>query len=108
MATVSESMVTKLSNLDNQKSGVNIQTEGYTLTLPSSWNGPEETEMFGSTPSHLPSQSPVRKPTPDHPETWYCLEIQVMSTEDGGTTPPPHTPGRCQLWKTWSEMANLA
>ena len=26
---------------------------------------------------------------PDCPETWYCLEIQVISTEDGGTTPPP-------------------
>ena len=26
---------------------------------------------------------------PDHPETWYCLEIQVNSTKDGGATPPP-------------------
>ena len=26
---------------------------------------------------------------PDHPGTWYCLEIQVISTECGGTTPPP-------------------
>ena len=36
-----------------------------------------------------PSQSLVRKPTLDHPETQYCLEIQVISTEEGGTTPPP-------------------
>ena len=28
----------------------------------------------------------------DHPETLYCLEIQVILTEDGGATPPPlHT-----------------
>ena len=28
---------------------------------------------------------------PDCPETQYCLEIQVILTEDGGATPlPPH------------------
>ena len=28
---------------------------------------------------------------PNHPETQCCLEIQVILTEDGGTTPPsPH------------------
>ena len=31
----------------------------------------------------------MRKPTPDCHETQYCLEIQVISTEEGGTTPPP-------------------
>ena len=41
MATVSVSMATKSSDLDDQKTGVNIQTEGHTLTLPSSQNGPE-------------------------------------------------------------------
>ena len=91
MATVSESMATKLSNLDDQKSGVNIQTDGNTVTPPNGWNGPEEVEAFGSTPSHSPLQSLVRKPKPNCPETLYCLEIQVMSTEDGGVTPlPPH------------------
>ena len=90
MATVSMSMATRSSNLDDQKSGVNILTEGHTVTPPSSWNGPEETEAFGSTPHPFsPSQSPVRKPTPDCPETWYCLEIQVTSTEEGRMTPPP-------------------
>ena len=29
---------------------------------------------------------------PDHPESQYCLEIHVTSTEDGGTTSPlPNT-----------------
>ena len=37
---------------------------------------------------HHPCLLP-RKPTPDWPETWYCLEIQVTSTEDERVTPPP-------------------
>ena len=83
------SMATRLIGLDDQKPGVNIQTKGHTLTPPSSQNGPEDPEAFGSTPSHSPSQSSARKPTPDWPETQYCLEIQVTSTKDGGVMPPP-------------------
>ena len=26
---------------------------------------------------------------PDHPKTQYCLEIQVISTKEGGATLPP-------------------
>ena len=107
MATVSESMATKLSDLDDQKSGGNIQTEGHTLTPPSGQNSPEETEAFGNTTSHSPSQSWVRKPAPDHPETQYCLEIQVISTEDWGMTPPlAHLAGTScgrhgPRWQVW-------
>ena len=90
-ATVPTSMATNSSDLDDQKTRVNIQTEGHTLTPPSSQHGPGETEAFGSTPSHSPSQSLARKPAPNHPGTWYSLEIQVISTKDGETTPPtPH------------------
>ena len=54
--------------------------------------GPEETEAFGSTPSCSPSQSPARKQIPDHPETQYCLEIQVTLAKDREIAPPPsHT-----------------
>ena len=85
------SMATRLSDLDDHKPGINIQTEGHTLTPPSIQNGPEDPVVFGSAPSHSPSQSLARKPTPDWPETWYCLEIQVTSTEDERVTPPsPH------------------
>ena len=56
-ATVSMSMTTKTSDLYDQKTGVNIQTEGHTLTPPSGWNGPEETKVFGSTP-------PIYHPSP--------------------------------------------
>ena len=91
MATVFMSMTARLSDLDDQKHGINIQTEGHTLTSPSGQNGPEDPEAFGSTPSHSPSWSPVRKPTPDWPETWNCWEIHVTSTEDDRATPPsPH------------------
>ena len=92
MANISMLMATRSSDLDDQKSGVVIQTESQTFTPPSGWNGPEETEAFGSATSHSQSQSLVRMQMPDCPETWYCLEIQVNFTKDGGTTPPPaHT-----------------
>ena len=69
MASVSMSVATRSSDLDDQKSGVNIQIEAHTLTPLHGWNGPEETEAFGSASSHSPSQSLVRKPTPDHPDS---------------------------------------
>ena len=62
MATVSMSMAGKLSDLDDQKTGAYIHTKGLTLTPPSDQHGPEEIEVFDSTPSCSPSQSPVRKP----------------------------------------------
>ena len=50
------SMAAKSSDLDDLKSGVTIQMEGYTLTPPSGWNGPEETVASDSTPPiHQPS-----------------------------------------------------
>ena len=89
-ATVFVSMATRLSNLDEQKPGTSIQKEVHTLTTPCGWNGPEDPEVFGSTPSQSSSQSLVRKP--DCHETWYCLEIHVVSTKDERAVPPPsHT-----------------
>ena len=78
MTTVFVSMATKLSNLDDLNPKVKIQTEGHTLTQTSGQNGLEDPDAFGSASSHLPSQSLARKPTPDWPETWYCLEIQAV------------------------------
>ena len=100
MATVFMSIAVSLNDLDDQKPGVKIQTEGHTLIPPNSWNGFEDQEAFGSTPSHSPSQSLARKLIPDQPETWYCLHIQVTLPKDWKSdTTTPHTPGRCQLWK---------
>ena len=89
MANVCKSMAIKLSDLNDPKSGVTLQMEGHTPTPPSGWKGPEETVASKSAPSHSPSWSPVRKLMPDCPETWYCLGIQVISTQEGGATPPP-------------------
>ena len=62
MTTAFMSMPTKLSDLDDQQSGANLQTEGHTLTPPTGWSSPGETEALGSAPSHSPSQSLARKP----------------------------------------------
>ena len=83
MATVFVSMATRLSDLGDQKPGVNIQTKGHTLTPPSGWNGPEAQEVFGSAQSCSPSWSLARKPTTDWPKTQYCLEIQVPTLKMG-------------------------
>ena len=45
-----------------------------------------------STPSHLPSWSPARNPSPGHPNTRHCLGIHMTLTkETGAAPPPPHT-----------------
>ena len=107
------SMATSLSKLDDQKPGVNIQTDGHTLTPTSSQNGPEDPEAFGNTPSCSPSQSPARKLTPNWPEIQYCLEIQVMLIKDGRATSPPQTclagtnHGRHGLrWQIWPNRSH--
>ena len=95
IATVFMLMASRLSDLDNQKPGINIQTEGHTLTPLSRQNGPEDPEAFHSSPSCSPSWSLAGKPKPNWSETQYCLEIQVTYTKDGGVTlPPPH------VWQT--------
>ena len=90
MTTVFVSMAARLGNLDDLNPGVKIQIEGHTLTPTGSWNGPEDPDAFGSTPSCFPSQSLARKPVPDWPETWSCLEIQVVSKDDKAIPPPSH------------------
>ena len=78
-------MANQSSYLDNQRSGATIQIEGHTLTPLNGQNGPEKMEA-SSTLSHSPSQSLARRLVPDCPETWYCLGIYVISTQDGGAT----------------------
>ena len=41
-----------------------------------------------SAPSHSPSQSPERQPSPDHPGTQYCLGICITLTKKRGAAPP--------------------
>ena len=45
----------------------------------------------GSSPSHLPSWPPAKRPLPSHPNTRYCLGTHVTLTEETGVvSPPPH------------------
>ena len=98
------------SGLADQKPEIKIQIKSHILTPPSSWNGPEDTEAFGSAQLHSPSQSLARKPTPDQPETQYCLEIQVISTEDETVIPPPPHAWQVLVMKdmVWEGKAGLA
>ena len=80
-------MATKSSDLDDQISEANLQTEGCTLTPPSSQKGLEETGALGSAPSHSPSPSPVRQLLPGCPESQYCLGIHVTLTKEIGAAP---------------------
>ena len=89
MTTVFMSMATSSTDRDDFESETKIQTEGYTLTPTGSQNGPEDPDTFRSAPSHSPSQSLARTPAPDQPETQFCLEIQVVSTEDDKAILPP-------------------
>ena len=90
MATVFMSVVTRLSDLDDQKPGVNIQTEGHTLTPPSAWNG-LKIQRHLVAPHHI--HHPI---SGKETNTWLAWDsvlfgIQVTSTKDGGVTPlPPH------------------
>ena len=65
MANISMLMIARSSDLDDQKSGAVIQTEGPALTPPSGWYALEKTEVFGSALSHSPFQSLARNQTPD-------------------------------------------
>ena len=83
------SMTAKSSNLDDQMSGANLQTEGYTPIPSRGHKDPEEMGVSGSAPSHLPSWSAARKQLPTFPNTRHCLGIHMTLTKETGATPPP-------------------
>ena len=64
--------------------------EGQTLAPPNGQNGPKETGVqLNTTTFTIPV--PDEEANAQAPETWYCLEIQVTSTEEGGAIlPTPH------------------
>ena len=82
------SMATRSSNLEDQMSGANLQTEGHAGIKSQCQKAPEETGALGSSPSHLPSWSPARGLPPNCPNTRYCLGIHVTLTEETGAVPP--------------------
>ena len=85
-------MAAKLSNLVDEMSGVNIQTEGHVDMPPQSAKDLWEPEALDSSPSHSPSWSLARRPPSSHPNTKHCLEIFVTVTEElGAILPPSHS-----------------
>ena len=89
MATTVVSIAAKSSDLEDQMSGANLQTEGHTPMPSRGQRDPEEMEASGSAPSHLPSWSLARKPLPSHPNTRHCPGIHMTLTEETEATPPP-------------------
>ena len=83
------SMAAKLSDLGDEMSGVNLQTEGHVDMPPQSAKDLWELEVSDSSPSHLQSWSLAQRPPSSCPNTKHCLEIHVTLTEELGVVPPP-------------------
>ena len=88
MVTTIMSMATRSSDLEDQMSGANHQTEGHAGVEFQHWKGLEEMGALCSSPFHLPSWSPARGPPPSHPNTRYCLGIHMTLTEETGVVAP--------------------
>ena len=82
-------MAAKSSDLGNRPSGDNPQIEGHADTPSQSAKDQQESEALGSSSSHSPSWSPVRRPPSSCPNMKHCLEIHVTLTEELGAVPPP-------------------
>ena len=78
-------MAAKLSDLVDEISGANLHMNVPTQCV----KDPQELEAGDSSPSHLPSWSPVWRLPSSCPNTKYCLEIQVTLMEELGAIPPP-------------------
>ena len=81
-------MAAKSSDLVNETSGVNLQTEGHMDVPPQSAKDLQEPEALDSSPSHLPSWSLAQRLPSSCPNTKHCLEICVTLTEELGAVPP--------------------
>ena len=88
-ATNFMSMATKSSDLGNRISGASLQMEGHTDMPSQSAKDQWESEVLGSSPSHLPSWSLAMRPPSSHPNIRHILEIHVTLMEKLGTVPPP-------------------
>ena len=81
-------MAASLSNLVDKMSGTNLQADGHTEVPNQTAKDLWEPEEKDSSSSHLLSWSPAQRPLSGHPNTKYCLEIQVTLTEEFGAIPP--------------------
>ena len=76
------SLAAKSSDLVDETSGANLQTEGHADVLTQSAKDLWELEALDSPPSHSPSGSPAQRPLSSCPNTKYCLEICVTLIEE--------------------------
>ena len=74
-ATNFMSMAAKLSNLVDKMPGANLQADGHAEVPTQGAKDLQELEKEDSSPSCLPSSSPVQRLQSGHPNTKYCLEI---------------------------------
>ena len=71
------SMAAKSSDLASKMSGATLQMNGYMEVPTQIAKDPKKPEEEDSSLSCSPSWSPAWRPTSGHPNTKYCLEIQV-------------------------------
>ena len=83
------SMAAKWSNLGDKMSGANLQMDGHVDMPSQSAKDLQMSEASRSSPSHLPSWSPARRPLSSCPNIKHCLEIHVILSEELGAVPPP-------------------
>ena len=83
------SMAAKSSNLVDETSGVNVQTEGHMDMQHQSAKDLWELEALDSSPFHSPSWSLAQRLPSSHPNTKHCLEMCVTLTEELGAVPTP-------------------
>ena len=83
------SMAAKSSNLVDDLSGANLQTEGHMDVPTQNAKDLWEPEASDSSPSHSLSWSPAHRPPSSCPNMKYCLEIHMTLMEELGAVPPP-------------------
>ena len=83
------SMATKSRDLAEEMSGASLQANGQMEEPTQGARGLWESEEDNSSPSHSLLWSPAQRLPSGHPNTKYCLEIQVTLTEELGAIPPP-------------------
>ena len=82
-------MAAKSSDLVDEMSGANLQTEGHADVPSQSAKDLQESEALDSSPFCLPSWSLARRSLCSCPNMRHCLEIHVTLTEELGAVPPP-------------------
>ena len=88
-ATNVMSMAAKLSNLVDETSGTNLQTEGHVDVPPQSAKDLWELEASDSSTSQWQFWSPAQRLLSSHPNMKHCLEIHATFTKELGAVPPP-------------------